>query len=79
MESFFALDGNLSNAITTSLLLYKGKILHLNIVEAQERLTQKNEDLQGELDEECFELMRLIQILQGQLNQISDTVNRVTL
>jgi hypothetical protein len=79
MDSYFALDGNLSNAISTSLLIYKAKILHLNIVEAQEQLTKKSQELEGELDESCMDLMRLIQILQSQLNHISATVNRVTL
>ena len=79
MDAYFALDGNLSNAITTSLLIYKAKILHLNIVEAQEQLTKKNLELEGELDESCMDLMRLIQVLQSQLNHISATVNRVTL
>lgn len=78
-DSYFSLDGNLSNAITTSLLIYKAKILHLSIVEAQEQLTQKSQALEGELDEDCMDLMRLIQVLQTQLNQISATVNRVTL
>lgn len=79
MDSYFALDGNLSNAISTSLLIYKAKILHLNIVEAQEQLTKKSQELEGELDESCMDLMRLIQVLQSQLNHISATVNRVTL
>lgn len=79
LDSYFALEGNLSNAITHSLLIYKAKILHLGIVEAQEQLTKKTADLQGELDDECMDLMRLIQVLHSQLNQISATVNRVTL